>query len=411
MNEFVSTRVLIDYDEFTNSLPEPAVICTNMGVLGAIRVLLRSYGLREVNWVTGYSQAGYTSVTEEQFDIIDNAISIFLGETNEMTFCTELTDAMNNLAVAFQAGCCGEGSFGAGQDEPPASTQPDEEGDYPPGFDTYAEYRTYKCDVANRIIEGIKEDMEWLAAGTLVTLTATGLVAALLTPIPFDEVLLLVGFVVSLLLQGVLTGTATAVADEIDTERESLVCLLYDAENATAAKASVKTYMAGLLTDTENGLFASVWTFAAVNALFGLNLLLETSPLPDAVSCTLCTSECESCVTTSGDEDLNGIFTIITPLVTDMVSGVMQSGGVYWGGCDFNTKEGPARDFCGPSVVVSSYALSGFTPWATQAYRIYNSSFTLIYNSSTPPIWSNYSDVRVVQLKSTTAFSGTVTIL
>jgi len=409
LRSFSNTRVLADFEAFEESLAEGVVICTNEGVLGIIRVLIRSYGLRAANWVTSYTDAGYIGPDETQFDLIDSEISKFLEETNDMSFCSDLTTAFNNLAASFQAGCCGTGSFGAGQNEPPASSQPDEEGDFPDEFDTYAEYRAYKCDVANRIIEGIKEDMVWLAAGTLITLTATGLVLALLTPIPGDEILALVGFVVALLLQGVLTGTATAVADEIDTQREILVCLLYDAVTATAAKAAVSSFMAGLLTSTETALFNSVWTFASVNALFGKDLLLEMSPLPDAVSCDLCTSECELVIPTSGDPIGNGVFTEVTPTLITMTSGLIAT--THWGICDFNTDPVTPFPFCGPSVDVVSYALVGFTPWATSAYRVYNSALALIYNSSTPPVWSTLTDIRRIQLKSSTAFTGTITLL
>lgn len=408
---FSNTRVLIDFEAFENDLSEGVLVCTNLGVLNAIRVLVRSYGLREANWVTAYSNAGYIGPSAEQFDIIDSEISAFLGDTDDMTFCEDLVNAFNNLSASFQAGCCGNGSFGAGQNEPAASTQVDSEGDFPPEFDTYAEYRAYKCDVANRIIEGIREDMEWLAAGTLVTLVASGLVASLFTPIPFDDILLLVGFVVSLLLQGVLAGTALAVDTTIDTERQTLVCLLYDATDATDAKTIVTSYMASLLTATEMALFASVWTFASVNALFGKDLLLEASPLPDAVSCAGCTSECELCVVSDANPSQHGVFTIISETVITVVSGIEPGIPLYWAICEFNTKAGPFPQFyCGPAVKLVSYDLVGFTD-GPNSYRVYDETRTLIYNESFPPDWSTIDQVRTIQLVSLTPFTGTITLV
>ena len=410
LRDYVSTRVLVDYAAFEEDLTKGVVICTNLGVLNLIRMLIRSYGLREANWVTSYTAAGYLGPDETQFDLIDSEVSEFLGETDDMTFCNDLTQALNNLSAAFQAGCCGDGSYGAGENEPAESTNVDDGLDPPPGFDTYAEYRTYKCAIANRIIEGIRQDMIWLGAGTLVTLTATGLIAALLTPIPGDEILLLVGFLVSIFLQGILATTTAAIVAEIDASRQNLVCLLYDAENAGDAKGAVLSFMQSALTSVEAALFAAVWSYASVNALFDKDVILESSPLSGAVSCGLCGSECELCVTFDGDEDVSGVFTIISDTVIDMVSGIEQPAVSFWGICDFNTREG-TQDFCGPSVTLSSYSLTGFTPKASVGYRIWDSSLTIVYTSSTPPDWSTLTDVRRVQLLSSTAFTGTITLV
>ena len=326
-----------------------------------------------------------------------------------MTFCEDLTAALTDLSAAFRAGCCGEGAYGAGSAEPPASTNQDDEEDFPPGFDTYAEYRSYKCDIANRIIEGIKTDIDWIEGGTLLTLTFSIFIATLLTPIPGDEILALVGFTVALLLQGVLVATAGGVSDEIVASRQALVCLLYDAVDADEAKTDVTNFMTSALSSTEMALFSSLWGFASVNALFERDVLLESSPLPGAVVCTACGSECELCITAAGVPDSNGIYTIVSDTVVTMTSGQVAT--VHWGICDFNTNPVSPFVYCGPSVELVSYALVGFTPWATSAYRIYNSALTIVYNSSTPPDWSLFTDVRRIQLKSTTAFSGTITLV
>lgn len=409
LRQYVRTRVLVDFDHFQTGLDAGVVLCTNEGILGLIRTLISTYGLRYANWVTSHTPGGYIGVSESQFDILDAEISSFLEETNNMAFCDDLTQAFNDLAFAFRAGCCGAGSFGAGEAEPPASTNQDDEEDFPPGFDTYAEYRAYKCDIANRIIQGIQTDIDWIEGGTLLTLTFSIFVATLLTPIPGDEILALVGFVVALLLQGVLVATAAAVSTEIDDSRQELVCLLYDALDAEQAKQDVTDFMTSALSSTQMALFASLWGFASVNSLFFKDVLLESSPLPGDVECTACGSECDLAIPTAGDETTNGIFTIVSPTVVTMTSG--QAAAVHWGINDFNTNPVTPFVYCGPSVELDSYALSGFTPWATSAYRIYNSALTIVYNSSVPPDWSLFTDVRRIQLKSSTAFTGTITLV
>ncbi len=408
LREYVSTRVLVDYDYFFDNVSNPVLVCTNQGVLNIIRTLISTYGLRYANWVTAHTGGGYIGVDASQFDNIDRYISEFLEETSDMTFCEDLTEALNGLSASFQAGCCNEGSFGADGSEPPASTNEDDELDWPPGFDTYAEYRAYKCDIANRIIEGLRIDATWLSGATIVTLAASILIATLLTPIPGDEILALVGFCLALLAQGVLSATAAGLATDLDTHRQELVCILYDAVNATDAKAGVTSFLAGVLTVSELALFGSMWGFANINALYDRDVLLEASPLPDAVICTACTSECELVIPFNNDPVTSGTYTIVSPTVITMVNG--QAAAVRWGICDFNTNPVDFT-FCGPSVELVSYALVGFTPWATSAYRIYNSALTIVYNSSTPPDWSLFTDVRRVQLKSTTDFTGTITLV
>lgn len=409
LRPYVRTRALIDYPTFLAEIDDGVVLCTSKAMLNTIRVLLIHYGMRYANWVSSHTPAGYIGVSAEEFDIIDANISEFLEETNDMSFCSELTEAFNNLTAAFREGCCDSGSFGAGKDEPPGSANEDDEEDWPPGFDTYAEYRAYKCDIANRIIEGIRVDVVWLAAGTIATLAGSILVATLLTPIPGDEILALVGFALALLAQGVLASVGASLQSDIDAERQELVCILYDAADAASARAAILTYLDSVLTVTEMALFASLWGYASVNALFDKNVLLETSPLDDAVLCETCASECEVCVTFRCLPGTSGVFTIQSPTVIDMVSAQVTT--VHWGICDFNSSCADPNLFCGPSVELASYALSGFTPWASEGYRIYNSALTIVYTSSTPPDWSLFTDVRRVQLKSSTTFTGTITLV
>lgn len=409
LRPYVRTRALIDYPTFLAEMDNGVVLCTSQAMLNTIRVLLTTYGMRYANWVYSHTPGGYVGVSPEQFDIISSTISAFLEETNDMSFCSELTEAFNNLALSFRAGCCDDGSYGAGKAEPPASENGDDEEDFPPGFDTYEEYRTYKCDIANRLIQGIITDIDWIEGGTLLTLVFSIFVATLLTPIPGDEILGLVGLCVALLLQGVLTATAAAVSTALDDNRQDLVCILYDAVDADTAKTAVTDYLDSELTSTQLGLFAYLWGFASVNALFDKNVLLETSPLDDAVLCEACDSECIICATHRNLPITSGVFTIVTPTSITMTSGVAAA--VHWGICEFNSSEADPNIFCGPGVELDSYALSGFTPWASEGYRLYNSAMTLVYTSSTPPDWSLYTDVRRLQLKSSTAFTGTITLV
>ena len=325
-----------------------------------------------------------------------------------MSDCGDLVEALNNLSVAFTAGCCDGGSYGAGKEDPPPTGNGDNGEDPPPGFDTYEEYRTYKCDIANRLVEGVKEDIDWVGAGSLSTLVASAVIPALLTPVPFDDILVLIGYAVSLLLQGILATTAATVSTAIVDNREALVCILYDAPDPETARDDVSEFMDTLLTTTESALFDALWSFAAVNALFDRTIVLEYSPLPDAVACDECSSECLLAISADNNPASNGTFTVTGPLTASMSSALVVT--THWGINDFNTNP-DTLFFCGPGVTVASYNLSGFTPFPTAAYRLYEPDGTLVYNNSIPPNWSLYPNLKRIQLKSTTPFTGSITVV
>ena len=285
---FSTTRVLISLSEFLAENGDYTFLCVDKGVLGAIRMLIRSYGMRRANWVEAYTDIGYETPSEANWDIIDAKISEFLEETN-MTTCSDLIDAINRLADSNCFGC-GPGSGGAGGSPAGANPFDDTGWDVPVGFSGLPEYKLYKCKAANLAFDKVKSDMTYLLGGTITTITATILVGTLLSPIPFDEVFGLAAFLVGLLLQAVLASTASGIITELNTYQEEFVCAIYSASDAEAALLALEAWASGTasFTATEAAMFNYWLTIEAVNPAFEKNGIVESQTPVSSIDCLDC---------------------------------------------------------------------------------------------------------------------------
>lgn len=199
----------------------------------------------------------------------------------------------------------------------------------------------------------------------------------------------------------------------IENNRDDLVCALYDATDVLEAKEgfidvlSVAGVSAGNLALVDA--IAQLYWFGTLFFKYDDFIEAELDGYTPTTDCDGCASGCfpELCIPTDNDAAGNGTFTEQSETVVDVVSGQVST--VYWAICDFNTDPN-SLGFCGPGVKISSYSLTGFTPDSPAGYRVYDSNLSLIYSSNTPPTWSSLSDIRRVQLKSTTPFTGTITV-
>lgn len=198
----------------------------------------------------------YTIATPLQFETFQGWVSDMFNNLGGYVMCNDLINQQNLLlqsiadTLARMADCgCNEastttngtgGSRGAGttQRNPPGYNQADTPDIPPDGFDDMATYRTHKCNAAWEIIGQIQIDIQSMSVlnliGVGVTAFATTLVATLITPIPFDE-LLAIAF-------AVITGAVTAsymleVSSAIGAEWQDLTCELYNAEDVEDARA------------------------------------------------------------------------------------------------------------------------------------------------------------------------------
>lgn len=169
---------------------------------------------------------------------------------------TELVSAFNDIALAlryladrqFAKPCCGggapgtvgEGSGGAGPSQPPfnPSTPGNPDVDPPPdGFDSWEDFFTQKCAVAINIVETLEDDLGELAVRTLIGISveavAAIIVIAISTPVPFDDILVIAGLLLSVAAEIVLTSALNIVNEN----EHELICALYNGTNSQSSRS------------------------------------------------------------------------------------------------------------------------------------------------------------------------------
>lgn len=293
---FNETRVIFDLQSTVEAdYTDQVLLCMPKVVWQIARSLIRGYGLRPINYAVAYGMAGYEMPDEATFDKLDDAISQFLGEDD---MCTNLSDGLADIVSAIdaltatQASCCEGGSFGAGPTGGPLDTFLDDGSTtYPAGFNNRAEYEVAKCIAANAIIGSFRADMLWVQAGNIASFVGTILVAALFTPIPFDDILALAGFLVAALLQGILFDAAQEIIDYIDANAEMLVCILYSSDTAQAAETQLEDTFTANLGVVADGL-VQYWINAdSLNSLFQKSNQVQSSGTTMNIDCDDCVGE------------------------------------------------------------------------------------------------------------------------
>jgi len=296
---FYRTRVLYDMSHDTEiDYDKRVILCVPEFAWKVARSLLIGYAFRETTYLASHGTEGYYTPNEAEFDKIDANLSKFIVEDD---MCEAITSALEAIKEAIEgvgqvmeetSGCgnpCTEGgSFGAGSSGAPPSPFADTGDNFPEGFSDRAEYDAYKCGVANALIKAMVEDMTWLSSASLVSLVASTLVVALLTPIPFDDVLVLVGIVVSIFLQGILTDASVEVKDYLEGNAEQLVCVLFSSETVLEATDGIGGRFADDLSLTAALLAGSFVNYNAYNALFEKQVVWEHNALTMGVDCSLC---------------------------------------------------------------------------------------------------------------------------
>jgi len=218
-----------------------------------------------------------------------------LWEGEQMGCFEDLVAAVNQIALSLQAsGSCGcQGSGGAGTFEAPASTFIDDGENFPAGYADREEYEAAKCDLSRYILDRLSQDMERLgtvnvAGQSAATLSQIILFTVLLTPIPFDDLLIIVSIVLELFAIAA-SAVATAANELSDFFANLDICLLYGADDAEGAKQAILdaidafggfTYAA-----LTKSLASNLISFDGLNLLFDPAPPLENLPAGDCSSC------------------------------------------------------------------------------------------------------------------------------
>lgn len=238
-------RNLVDYVNFFANSGEYVLLCTNRAVLDVARLFLKTRGLWRTTYATSYDDNGYFLPDDSQMDTIDELISEFLEDTNIMN-CDDFLSELSSIEAAIKglaggSGVCGCGSAGAGATEPEESSQEADPpgtpgGEYPPGFGSQGEYETYKCDVATWLVDSARDSVGWMLTVDLVLITALAFGAGLLTPVPGDEIIALIGLILMALVES--SGALDAWYDAYVNNRAEMICAIYQSTSVSDAKSA-----------------------------------------------------------------------------------------------------------------------------------------------------------------------------
>lgn len=385
LRRFYRNRVVYDLTDYVEAdFDENVLICMPRFAWLQARNLMRGYGLRLNAYAAVYSDVGYEEPDAALFDKIDASISEFLSEGD---MCQDLTTALNAIVVAIEglqncdSTCGGAGSFGAGTEDEAASSFVDTGLNWPDGFDDREEYETYKCATANAIISQILADAEYLKTVSIVGLTASALAFALFTPIPLDDLLILVGALIALGVEGLLVGAATENVDAIEASPEDYVCALYNASDAGDAAETLQERF-----DADVSAIAATlagWWIKNVS----MNALFEKSATYEQVSGTM-SLDCADCFCPSWG-------TKWTVIDRDLTSALLES------------QAGPSDDFLYAAVHTKDADApeGGGGPWGPYCGEV--PSYTVVDNAGeAPDFYATFDDAGDPIIPAWTAWAG-----
>jgi len=289
----------------------------------------------------------YTTVDATQFEAFQGWVSDMFNNLGGYQMCNEI---MQGILEALQAiadrECCPTGSPGSGllnsgsRGSAISSQSPnsfEEEGETPPpGFDTWAEYRQHKCDVAHDIVKNFKVDL--LSLSNLIpeddafSTIMVWLVGVLLTPVPYDDLATLIGL---LLAASVEYSWLAELSSEVQDNADDLVCTLYTSSDSANAESSYLVALEGLIDGLDIPGFGQDWLKNVADSMLTpdvTNKLFVPGPTESQGADCPCASAC----TLISADDIAGTggvtFELDSGSLTTPGSASLSSVQMDWGG-------------------------------------------------------------------------------
>lgn len=398
-------RTIVDLAEVLAQKDEYAVVCVSRGALNIVRKLLLPRG----HWLTSYAKSyemdGYEPATEADMNVVEEILAEFMEGT--AVNCSELLDELAAIGAAITAGGasggCGCGTTGTPTDEVEST---EDTGDIlndseptPPGFANRPEYRVYKCDVADWIVDNHLTDLAWLQGQNLLALTAVVMIAAFITPIPGDGFIALLAFLVAL--SGIGAGLVAIAYDAINNNYDDLVCALFTGTyngNSTAQWTAE-------ISDAVDGETANTIYRAYIKTMLGFfltngqanKLYVKDAYLDDLVTGQ---GDCSSCGTPCEDTMVYGSGDFETLEFSSQVWSTGHAIRLYFGapkdidvdaitGWTFDSQLGPNHFRVGTTLGADCDDPGSYD----------------VYDSDTPPTGLNWPVVGQFDFRSNTAFT------
>jgi hypothetical protein len=265
-------------------------------------------------------------ITDDEFTEITNIVDIAIEEF-QMAGCDDLVVAVDNLTAqvgliniaAPSAGCeCGAPAYGGIL--PDGATEPGGPGSPPPdGFDSWPIYYAYKCAAANRIVD------DYIATLLNISKLVLSFGPGVLNPniVSFLSIQLSQFATVGLIRLGYNTSLSAALvidalvalyledpgyynriielADELEADKETGVCILFEASDTPTAKTALRawqnsfylglTYTGGQLESFFGPLLDRVFNNLVNNTV--LNLLFEYHAETDGYGGDIDCADCD----------------------------------------------------------------------------------------------------------------------
>lgn len=414
-------RTLIDYDQISGDFGQMVIVCVDKAVLA----ICAKYIAQRGKWKSSYLKAiandrQYYTIDDVELNNVHNHIDQFLdtyGGVEQMN--CDIVSALEAIAGSLGAAGCGCGAGGGPSASPPLET--DEFGDPlaetgtpPDGYATWQDYQQRKCDIASWIVTNLKNDLVYLQAGDIASITVGALAIGLLALLSAGTLAVIVGVLAAIAAYGasILADGYDAVVDNFD----DLVCALWSAESAAdsisdynaAIDAAIDAATADTLARVLLKTLLHLWAdSASVNLMYQSSDVVEARQIPTGGDCSSCGLDCSTHFVDFG-EKLSG----------DEYASEFDGQG-YRLSIIFNSTSAlsDCSGSCGPEQQFKLTGLVGFTDAGGSAdnFRIWADSDcphsgtnASVYSSDTqPPTTTSYCGRRLVII-STTDFTATV---
>lgn len=238
-------------------------------------------------WDADTGDLAEVQATGDQIWFRNTPLEESIMSCNEDTLA-ELVGIRAALEALVNKPCCPDsgttGSRGSGSTDSPPNPydQSEAEGEPPTGFPSYGSYTANKCNKADDVITQLASDLLGLSGLTYAGSVPTGivglLITTLLTPIPYDELIALAGY---LIFTGYNYALLAEMSAKINENRDDLRCLLYTSDSATSAQAALQAALQTIAEDYYTNPDDAEWVVGAVDYMLSydsINRMFENVP-------------------------------------------------------------------------------------------------------------------------------------
>ena len=330
--------VEFDFNGLLNPTGFDGLFCLSPATWRLSYNLVLGYGRwRSRYFITDIDTGQPLTIEDEEFDQVIDMVDIALQELTMPCDLGPTLEALGQmitelgqltLQVSLNSGNngnCGCPPGGIGDLPPdPAPDQNDPGGEDPPpdGFDTWEDYLDYKCRAANKIVDdliastgnlgslsGVVGAIQAVLLASFLNTSLLGGVLAGVMALGFSE-FAAAGIIIAALV-ALIVGSAgglvwfSALANNMDENKEDLICALYIAQSVGAAQEAWSNFIIARIGDASgqwdgepaSGLISSTMetVLGALNNLTIINLLFQ---LDETIAAYEASFDCSACGTT-----------------------------------------------------------------------------------------------------------------